>query len=209
MSFWDYVDSDALYSNSDYQNGGFIPYWGSSTCGSAVTVGANSQNSLSLASYLTGTFVPGGIGTSGSGSNNCAGSPNYNQSFTLPINAGTWRQYEILYVPNTMVTLPEQNPQPKCSSPSQAGCGNGTVKIWVNGQLQLDWENANLNSTQTVDSVKAWFGGFITSFAAGADTTRCTVFSSTGGGTCPGTQPGTGAPKPYSRYIDDFIVLKK
>jgi IPT/TIG domain/Putative Ig domain len=209
MSFWDYVDSDALYSNSDYQNGGFIPYWGSSTCGSAVTIGANSQNSLSLASYLTGTFIPGGSGTSGSGTNNCAGSPNYNQSFTLPINAGTWRQYEILYVPNTMVTLPEQNPQPTCAGSSQAGCGNGTLKIWVNGQLKLDWEYANLNSTQTIDSVKAWFGGFITSFAAGADTTRCTVFSSTGGGTCAGTQPGTGAPKPFSRYIDDLIVLKK
>jgi len=130
-----------------------------------------------------------------------------------PINAGVQMQIEVLYIPNTaFTTQTSQYPPANCTSPSQQGCGNGTLKVWQNGTLVLDAENANLNSNQLsamTNGATAVIGGLITSFKSDGSGTRCTTWSSTGGGTCPGTQPGTGAPKPYYRYLDDIIVLKQ
>lgn len=200
LSFWDYVDSNALYANSDYQNGGFIPYWGSgSNCGSATPVGANNQQILTTLSYATGKFLASGIGTA---SSLCAGASAYSVSYQPPINAGFWRQYEMLYIPNTSVGSPETNPLTgPCSSPSTSGCGNGILKIWVSGQLVLDYENSNLNSVESVNAVAAMYGGGFTS--RDANDNPCTNLNAS----CPGPTPGSGAPHPFNRYISSFIYM--
>jgi len=74
--------------------------------------------------------------------------------------------------------------------------------MFIDGKLVLSSTNANLNGLQSMAGAGIEVGGVITSFnMTGA---RCHPFS-----TCPGSVPGTGAPHPYHRYIDDIIVMKR
>ena len=214
VSKWEYTDPDALYPNSDYI---FIQILGQSNC----VVGAQAQQgSLTPASSVNANYFPmyakRGTPSDGTICNDNFWYQGPDISPNPPINAGSWVQWEALYIPNTTFTSNNwvpgtTNPPPNCTSTTQDGCGNGTFKMWRNGALVLDVENANLNSgflTQMTNSASAQVGGFDTSFSS-TGAIRCTTWSMTGGGTCPGTQPGTGAPKPHYRYVDDITVLYK
>ena len=214
VSMWDYTDPSALYPNSDYE---FIQING--TSGSNCVVGPQAQQgNFNPASSTNGNYFTL-FAKKGTPSSSSACNDNfwYNGPYISPnppINAGTWEQWEVLYIPNTSFTSDAWTngaPPASCSSPSQAGCGNGTFKMWRNGVLVMDYENANLNSgflSQMTTGASAVIGGFDTSFSS-TGATRCTTWSMTGGGTCPGTQPGTGAPKPHYRYLDDIVILYK
>jgi hypothetical protein len=141
----------------------------------------------------------------------------YNGPHTsLPVNAGTWVQYETLMIPDTSDGSPLDPADPPtpppypCSSPSAPMCGNGTMKFWVNGTLMMDCQNCNLTNADGIlnKSSVLHIGDFLTSFDS-SFTNRCTTWSSSGGGTCPGSQPGSGAPKPMYRYLDDIIILTR
>lgn len=208
ISYWDYVDPNAMYANSDYNyfywNSGVISGGG---CGPAATVGIDGQWFNAVSSELTETFFPTGEQLL---NNACdpSGFIGYNTSKNLTINAGTWIQVEALFTPNTTAAATQNPPPASCTSSTQTGCGNGTLEVWINGQVIFNLPNYNLNGTTSMSGAGSYVrvGGYITSFDP-TYTFKCTTFSATGGGTCPGTQPGTGAPQPFHRYLDDIIML--
>jgi Putative Ig domain len=214
LSYWEYRDPNALYADSDdlifyINNPSACPGAG----GQAIALDAQFFTN-NIGSTTSTTFLADGYFGSPS-SANCQGQFFYNQASTQSINAGTWRQWEFLVTPNTTIATGGQtNGHPNCNNltPSSPGCGNGTFQAWVNGTQVINILNANLNGIYAMGSAGTVLqvGGLVTSFPSiNNESSRCTVWSSTGGGTCPGTQPGTGAPQPYNRYITDIIVLKK
>lgn len=199
ISFWDRVDPQGMYGNSDY-----IPMH---LYSNSYALGLQAQYFNNNASTLTTTFYPHSYSPNESF---WYSGPSYNST----IDAGVWVQYEALIIPDTMnasgsLTGNGVPPYP-CNSPAQSGCGNGTLKFWVNGALVIDCENCNLINTHAIlsDNAQVHIGDYITSFGINSGP-RCTTFSLTGGGTCPGTQPGSGGPKPFFRYLDDIIVVRQ
>jgi len=209
ISYWDWVSSNALYPNSDYF---LVDLRNPAGCGAFAgfgqDIGIDAQNyasGLSLSSYTSGGFIV--ISQGDPGNSACVGNYEWNNNANLSINRGTWRQYEFLITPSTTGNG-QTNPMPNnCSTPTSAtGCGNGTLKMWVNGQQVLPGNNnLNLNGTQSMVNAGTFVqvGGTITDFnSSSGGSVNCNPFSS-----CPGTQPGTGAPPIYQRIIDDIIVM--
>lgn len=202
ISYWDRTDTNGMFANSDYFEVELPEPGQGSGSGCWIALDAEAGSFTPLSSR-TGFELVGGAPDAASG---CGGNFLYNQGFSLPMDAGFWEQHEFLIKPSTTVTLPIGYPPPICTSPSTANCGNGTFEAWINGVRVMNVEDSNLNGTVNWNDGPVNVGGLITSFAADG-TTRCSTFSATGGGTCPGTQPGTGAPPPFSRQIDDIIIL--
>jgi len=113
----------------------------------------------------------------------------------LPINAGSWRQYEIWWHPNT-----ENKGQAK---------HDGFIRLYVDGRLTNSLTNFSPNgrrgsgtgnqlpTMQNPDpSAGLAVGGVITALCGSG---RANPFS-----VCSGM-----APKPFHRYIDDVILMKK
>jgi hypothetical protein len=203
ISYWDYVDPNAMYANSDYYEAALFE---SANPVCVIAYDAQEYNFGNNASFTSTTMALGGTGTPVAG---CVGMFFNHQAFNMTINAGRWEQHEILITPSTTYTGTTQYPPPNCNdlSPSTPGCGNGASQFYINGVLQTNIQNANINGNDNVANPVLQVGGVITSFSNSGESTRCTVFSSTGGGTCPGTQPGTGAPQPFHRFFDDIIIL--
>ena len=208
LSYWDYTDSNALYANSDYfmfdllNN---IP----NACGAKgqdIFWNGVLYNPANVASASQTQFEIGGQGNTALAA--CQGFYQQGQdSNTLQMNAGTWRQYEFLITPSTMTASSgvPGNPPSNCSSPTQSGCGNGNMKVWVNGQLVQNRPNYNLNGTQVMAAASTVLqvGGNITSFDY-TNVYRCVPFTYV---KC--QPPFPPAPSSYHRYIDDVILMKQ
>jgi hypothetical protein len=198
-----------MFGNSDYTFINFQPPH-NSQCNEGVNFDGE-QSSLGTVSSSTTVLFASAMGYPTPSGDACSGDYFGKQAIGFSMNDGAWRQYEIDFKPSTTYTGNVTFPLSNCNnlSFSTEACGNGSLKLYLNGKLVMDIENANLNAdVPMTPGGNVSVGGFITSFAADG-TTRCTVFSSTGGGTCPGTQPGTGGPQPFNRYVDDVIILKK
>lgn len=112
----------------------------------------------------------------------------------VPLNLGSWRQYEIHYRANT------------------PGNSDGIIQVYINGQLVLNSVNANLNGNVNMDGMNALVGGVFTALAYGdsgktvcypkgqGTMWRCSPFSACS--PCP-------IPPNFNRYFDDIILLKK
>jgi IPT/TIG domain/Putative Ig domain len=211
ISAWEYRDTQALFANSDDD------FMSVQAVGPGGTCSVSAQSQAPNSSYGSTTNQQYWPTHAYAGSNCTTEYFWYNGPIWTPaptVNAGTWVQTEMLYTPNTTAAggISQGPPYPpaSCASPGQTGCGNGTLEIWRNGVLVLNCQNCDLNdgsyNIMTGSGATAVAGGNITSFN-GSESTRCTVWAANGGGTCPGSQPGTGAPPPYYRYEDDIIVL--
>lgn len=213
ISYWEYDDSNAMYANSDYYLVSLRSNLACSGQGQAVGINAQLYNvPVNTASVLKGAFFSSPV--LGNPANNACQGAIWQQGFNMGINAGVWRQYEFLIIPNTTETGGQVFPPPNCNnlSPSTIGCGNGTMTVWVNGVQVVTYLNANLQGTQTLGSnsdTAVEVGGVMSSFSNMNFTTPCNSWSATGGGSCPGTQPGTGAPQPFHRYLADIVVIKQ
>jgi hypothetical protein len=210
ISYWEYLDSNALYPNNDFPFLKLIPT-APLTCSGTTDIMFNG-NTAGSTSNTAESF-----GLQGESNYNLSAPCNsqiaYNTDVQISPNAGTWRQVEILVTPSTSVAAPPQvNPAPgKCSSPTQAGCGNGRMTVYMDGKLIYDYPNANVNGTQDFTNAQIEIGGFYTDFCmnpAGCGSTpyqtHCIPWSA-----CPGPTPGYGAPSGFNRYWDDLVVMKQ
>ena len=167
MSWWEYTDPNAKYGNSDYYMNHIVSPNGMSGChGLAQDFAYDAQPGGGGGSAPTSTAEMLPI-SNGDTSNppNCQGFYQYGNGDTgLPMMAGTWRQVEILYTPSTSVgpAIAGGVPGTKCLSPSQAGCGNGTAQLFINGQLSQQSLNANLNGTVSMANSSIAAGGATT-----------------------------------------------
>jgi uncharacterized protein YjdB len=210
VSYWDYTDPNALFANSDYYEGSLVQNAAFQIVPNCLTgwdgqIFASSSIPTSTASITTTSMLGVGVGSPTACTNNFF----YQQGFQLTINAGRWEQHELLFTPATSYGAPVSTNPPNCNSlsPTTAGCGNGATGFWLNGATKENITNLNNTSDVNFTAPSLWVGGVITSFNNLNETARCPVFSATGGGSCPGTQPGTGAPPPFHRYVDDIIVI--
>ena len=190
LSYWDYEDPNALIPQELFvgivSNGeqGTAPNTYQDTGWDWQNTPGQSDSCASMANV----FEP--LGSGGQGT--------FNYGNKLCINAGSWRQYEMWYHPNTVT----------------GGVANkdGFIKLFVNGQLQSQVVNANLNGlrgsgtgnqTPTMQNPHSdafiEVGGVITAFCDPGATVRANPFSA-----CPNA-----APTPFHRYIDDIIIMKK
>lgn len=223
ISFWEWTDANQMLGNSDYGvaqinlagNLGCSIGFNNQYYGQASDPTGNNFASMLSGGYMqaSGTGDPalaGSLfcqGTAFDGSNGAAGIP-------WAVRAGVWTQYEVLFTPSTTFTPPTVFPWPDCSglSPSSPSCGNGTEKLWINGQLVGSFTNENLNGTDSFTDALVWVGSFMTSFEPRANGMLRCVYTWTTNGTdpnCPGAQPGVGGPQPFHRYFDDIIVMKQ
>jgi hypothetical protein len=205
ISYWDCVSNQALYGNSDYYLGGIQSNNGCADPGNPIQdVTLDAQffgNVATTASETSEYFMVGGVGSTTN--TTCMGFFNYEKGFTLNINAGVWRQYEIHIKPSTTVTnttcfQPGNADQNNCS-------GNGELEVYVNGSLVTQILNADLNGSSNLGDPAAYAGGVLTDVTPdGSNTPGCSPFTH-----CPGPAPGAGAPPAFNRYIDDFIVITR
>jgi hypothetical protein len=197
ISWWEYTDPNARYGNSDY----YLFHMVSPTSCSGVPqdVAYDAQPSV-----VGGP--PASIATMlpiANGSETACGQAYYqwsNGAKSLAMMAGQWRQVEVLYTPSTSVTPPQSStPTARCTSSSIPGCGNGSLQLFINGQLSQQSLNANLNGTTSMANSDVEVGGVITDFCDAAEKVRATPFT-----LCP-----SAAPSAFNRYFDDIIILKK
>jgi hypothetical protein len=204
VSYWDYADPNAMFGNSDYFE--FELNAPGENPGCWIAIDAQWFGDFYTASSTSSWMLVGGEAPG------CEGNFLYQQAvYPFYMNAGRWEQHEILITPNTISTPPISGDPPNCNSltPTSPSCGNGTLQFWADGKIVINALNADLTGGRSYQGAPIILGNVITSFDSKAETKRCTAFSSTGGGTCPGTQPGTGAPQPFHRYFDDIIIMKK
>ena len=198
ISWWEWTDSNATYPNSDYY---LFQVANNILCNGAASgtnYDAQSFNIPSLPGSNT-LMIAGGIGNP---SDSCNGVFQYTGAQNVPMMAGTWRQVEVLYTPSTSYSGSSQQGATgvtNCTSPSISGCGNGQQELWINGVLNQNENNVNLNASQSMANSSIQVGGVITDFCDAAETTRANPFSQ-----CP-----SNAPTPFHRYFDDIIVMKK
>lgn len=195
ISYWDWVSPQALYANSDYW---MFAMKAAGCNGSLQDINVDAQNFAGVGSETsTGFFVV----SQGNQSNPaCQGYYQMNNGANLQINAGFWRQYEWHVKPTTVVTSSacytdgNNNANPGCT-------GNGEEELYVDGVLKQQILNADLNGSASMLNPAVYVGGVITSCNAGGCDPGCAPFTS-----CPGPQPGTGAPPAFDRRIDDVIL---
>lgn len=199
ISYWEYTDPNAQYGNSDY----YLFHMVSPTlCNGlpqdvaydAQPLGGGGARPVPVAFMLP---IANG-NTTGSA---CQGYYQWaNGAKNLAMMGGEWRQVEIAYTPSTSVTPPpSETPNVFCSSPSKKGCGNGSLQLFINGQLSQQSLNANLNGTTPMSNSDVEVGGVITDFCDADATIRASPFTR-----CP-----PAAPKAFHRYFDDIIIMKK
>jgi IPT/TIG domain/Putative Ig domain len=199
ISYWEYTDTDAKYGNSDY----YLFHMVSPTqCGGVeqdIAYDAQPGGGGGAAPVSTATMLP--VANGNTGVSNCQGYYQWtNGAANLPMMAGQWRQVEIYYTPSTTYTGNQSDtPNVSCSSPSISGCGNGTLKLYINGQLSQQSLNANLNGNVSMNNSDVEVGGVITDFCDVSENTRANPFS-----ICPAA-----APAAFNRYFDDIIILKQ
>jgi hypothetical protein len=218
ISYWDYVDPNAMFANSDYF---LIDIKAPSAACNGQDFAYDAQynippNPPSRSSNLQTSMM--GVSQGANFVSACQGSYQWTQSRQITINTGRWEQKEIHFKPSTSVSTGSD-----CNGGNGGGwaghnChGNGEAELWLNGQLTVENLSANLNGSQDMSQAGLEIGGTISSFRScttcggKAPDGRCNPFSSCtgpGGAACTGP-PGTCAPSPYNRYIDDIIVLKK
>ena len=197
ISYWDYIEPQGLYANSDYS---IIDIINRFVCGAEQNFFYGAQFFGTDASTTTTTMLAGGEGSEGD-MEHCQPFYQYDQGTTIPINAGYWRQNEIFYHPSTTVSTGDDcddgNGGPYCH-------GDGESMLILDGVLFNHEVGRNLNGTADMSDPAIWVGGVITSFSDNTFAVRCAPFNS-----CPGPEPGTGAPASYKRYIDDIIIMKQ
>jgi hypothetical protein len=204
LSYWEYVDSNATYPNSDYY---YFQSLGTAICGSIPAGTAYDAEDFNVPT-LPGTTAWVGAGGEGDPGDSVSSLPNCNNQFqyntgkNVPLAPGTWRQIEVLYTPSTTFTGNQyQIPSAHCTTdgPGAVGCGNGEQRMYINGQLVEDNLNVNLNGSTSMTNATVQAGGVITNFCD-ANGTRTQFFASS----CPKYSP-----PPFHRYFDDIIVIKQ
>jgi hypothetical protein len=156
VSYWDYVDANALYPNSDYfmLDVGVAP---GGVCGQVQDFGIDAQNYYTLGGTPTGSstrtwFLGVSQGVT-DGNPRCQGIYQNQTQPQMDINAGTWRQYEFYYKPST-TTWGTQN----------GNLGDGEAMMFVNGTLFMhDGPGVNLNGTFSMANAYIQLGGVVTS----------------------------------------------
>ena len=197
LSWWEYTDPNALYGTSDYFMAG---YNGPGQCtedGAGTGNGWNFQNPGATTALSTSLLITGG--NSGDSSPDCQGQIIYNGGSKVNMNAGTWRQVEVSFTPNTTYSGTQFDivaAQP-CSSPSTHGCGNGNTQMYINGLRVGNQQNVNLNGGEIIANGGISIGGVMTVFCS--DGSRANPFSK-----CPAV-----APTAFHRYFDDIIIIKR
>jgi hypothetical protein len=191
ISFWEYTDANAQYGNSDYYLAhiqspttcnGFIQDYAYDAEFAGNTAPISTAPMMVIANGLTGPIA-------------CQGEYQTGTAANLPMMAGQWRQVEILFKPSTIVTR-----APTDSPVKDSGAGNGLSQLFINGVLNQQSPNADLNGTTSMANSFIEVGGVITDFCDGPNATiRANPFSK-----CPGT-----APSAFHRYFDDIIVMKQ
>ena len=195
ISYWDYVDSNAYFGDSDYFYGGIAQ---PNVCGQVQDIQYDMQNFSPAPnnSNLTSTNVLISEGPD-TQATPCMGKYQYSNVANMSMNQGTWRQYEMLIHPSTVVT----NSTACLSSNNGSDCtGDGTSQFYVNGQLLIKMTNADLNGTTSEANAQVLVGGVLTELSGCGDWSAPT---------CTGSRPGALPPSPFNRYIDDIIILKK
>jgi len=128
------------------------------------------------------------------------------------IDFGSWTQWEIHYKPNTYPTE---------GAPADTANKDGFMRIYKNGSLISNLENANITGTINMSNMRLTAGGTYTKLTwlksdGSCGTTigdindygpRVNDFSKTC--PCPNQCPPNGVVPIFKRYIDDIIVLKR
>jgi hypothetical protein len=199
ISYWEYTDPSAQYPNSDYY---LFHMVSPSLCNGLpqdVAYDAQPNGGGGAPPSSNAFMLPVANGnTTGEA---CQGYYQWaNGGRSLDMMAGKWRQVEIAYTPSTSVTPPQANtPNVNCSAATKKGCGNGSLQLYINGQLSQQSLNANLNGTTSMANSDVEVGGVITDFCDAGAATRANPFTR-----CP-----KAAPRAFHRYFDDIIIMKK
>jgi hypothetical protein len=197
LSWWEWTDSNATYPNSDYY---LFQVENNTPCDGGPSGSNYDAQSFNVPSLPGGTalMIAGGLSNPTA---SCNGVFQYsNGARNLPMMAGTWRQVEVLYTPSTSVTGSSLLAGTvACPSSHVPGCGNGLQQLFINGQLNQQETNANLNGTASMANSKIQVGGVITDFCTADGSVRANPFS----------KCQKYAPMPFNRYFDDIIILKK
>ncbi len=199
VSFWDRVDINGYYSNSDYFWGGLAKQ---NVCGQVQDIQLDAQFGGAVSSLSSSMVVIGEGSTDQSAWPACQGYYQYSNTYRLAMNQGRWRHIEYHIIPSTTVSSPFS-----CTQINNSGSdcvGNGYIDVWVDEALAIHIPNADLNGTTSMAGADVGVGGVITSCTAAGCDPGCAPFSA-----CPGPVPGSGAPPPFNRYIDDVAIIVK
>jgi Bacterial Ig-like domain (group 2) len=201
ISYWEYVDPNALFASSDYFWGGIAVQ---GVCGQLQDVQLDAQFGKPNSS-LTANMVVVADGTDYSGGSGgwpqCMGYYQYANQAPMTMNQGAWQQIEMDIFPSTTVSSPFS-----CTQINNSGSdcvGNGHIDVWLNGNRIIHIVNADLNGTQSMAGADVGIGGTLTDFS------QCVWTSGPTAPPCTGTRPGGLPPSPFNRYFDDIIVFKK
>ena len=199
LSWWEYTDPNAMYGTSDY----FINDMNGPPCGSGGSGnGFNAQNPGSTGPTSSSFIVTGGNGGDGAGGADpgCQGQIMYQGGQRLDMMAGTWRQVEVFWTPNTTFSGTQLDiPTANYTSPSIPGCGNGEARLYINGALLIDQANRNFNGITSMANSSQEIGGVLTTFCPDGSRADTPGFAK-----CQGN-----APTAFHRYFDDIIIIKK
>jgi hypothetical protein len=192
ISFYERVDMQALYPDSDFFYGGIVQPM---VCGQIQDTQFDMQNFSGQQSSTAANLVLVSEGYD-SQATPCMGKYQYSTSARLSINAGFWRHYEFDIVPSTQVfdssTCIATNNGSDCT-------GNGSYKVFIDGAPFMSGTRADLNGITDMSNAGVGVGGVLT------DLSGCGSWSSP---SCPGSRPGAWPPAPFHREIDDVVVLK-
>jgi hypothetical protein len=193
ISFWEYVDSNALYPDSDFFYGGLIK---PGVCGQIQDIQYDMQNFSGQNSSNSATLVLVSEGPD-TQATPCMGKYQYSTSKGLSMNGGSWRQFEIHISPSTSVS-----DSTSCLATNNGSdcTGNGSSQFYVNGQQLISMTGVDINGTTNMSNAQVSIGGVLT------DLSGCGSWATT---SCSGSRPGAMPPSPFNRYIDDVIVLKR
>ena len=193
IAFWEYVDTGAMYGDSDFFYGGIAVH---GICGQLQDIAYDIQNYSGMQSSLSATLmvVSEGYDTQATP---CMGKYQGGTAAGMSMGGGSWRQFEIHITPSHNVfdstTCLATNNGSDCT-------GDGASSFYVNGQQLITMTGVDINGTTDMTNAGAGVGGPLT------DLSGCGAWATT---SCSGSRPGALPPSPFHRYFDDIIIAKR
>lgn len=193
ISFWEYVDSGAMYGDSDFFYGGIAVH---GVCGQLQDTAYDIQNFSGQQSSTSADLIVVSEGPD-TQATPCMGKYQYTTGKGMSMGGGSWRQFEIHIMPSTVVT-----DSTSCLATNNGSdCkGNGSSSFYINGQQLISMTGVDLNGTTSMANAGVGVGGPLT------DLSGCGSWATT---SCSGSRPGALPPSPFHRYFDDIIIIKR